>query len=64
MSSATLTSRGQITLPVKIPREMDLRLGDLHFNKNPDTGAYQMTRKTGAIMDLKGICKYDGSLEP
>ena len=63
MSSATLTSKGQITLPVEIRKEMGLKSGDrLHFIKNPETGAYQMTRKTGSIMDLKGICKYDGPL--
>ncbi len=61
MSSSVLTSKGQITLPAEIRKEMGLKSGDrLHFNKNPKTGSYEMTRKTGSIMDLFGILKYDG----
>ena len=61
MPSTTLTSKGQITLPVEIRRDLGLRVGDrLEFVKNPQTGSYEMTRKTGSIMDLLGIVKYDG----
>ncbi len=61
MPSTVLTSKGQITLPVEIRKEMGLKPGDrLEFNRNIETGTYEMTRKTGSIQDLFGIVKYDG----
>ncbi len=61
MPSTMLTSKGQITLPVEIRKEMGLKPGDrLEFRRNASTGTYEMTRKTGSIMDLKGLSNYDG----
>jgi AbrB family looped-hinge helix DNA binding protein len=61
MPSTMLTSKGQITLPVEIRKEMGLKPGDrLEFRRNASTGTYEMTRKTCSIMDLKGLSKYDG----
>ncbi len=61
MPSTILTTKGQVTIPVEVRREMGLKTGDrLEFTRNPDTGGYQVTRKTGSIMDLKSSVKYDG----
>jgi AbrB family looped-hinge helix DNA binding protein len=61
MPSTILTSKGQITLPVEIRREMGLTTGDrLEFTRNPETGGYEVTRTAGSIMDLKSSLKYDG----
>jgi AbrB family looped-hinge helix DNA binding protein len=61
MPSTVVTTKGQVTIPVEVRRDLGLNTGDrLEFTRNPDTGGYVMTRKTGSIMDLVGILKYDG----
>jgi antitoxin PrlF len=61
MPSTILTTKGQVTIPIEVRREMGLNTGDrLEFTRNPATGGYVVTRKTGSIMDLKSNVKYDG----
>jgi AbrB family looped-hinge helix DNA binding protein len=61
MPSTVLTTKGQITIPAEIRKELGLRTGDrVHFVRNPETGRYEMTKKTGSIMDLMGMVKYSG----
>jgi len=55
MPSATVTSKGQITLPVELRRRLKLKAGDkIDFFEFED-GRYGMQPKTGSITDLKGI---------
>ncbi len=61
MPSTVLTTKGQITIPAEVRKEMGLRTGDrVHFLRNAETGRYEMTKKTGSIMDLMGMVKYSG----
>lgn len=54
MSEATLTSKGQITIPADIRRSMSLSPRDrLTFTPMPD-GTVVMRAKTRSLMSLKG----------
>lgn len=54
MSEATLTSKGQITIPADIRRSMSLSPKDrLTFTPMPD-GTVVMRAKTRSLMSLKG----------
>ena len=55
MPSATLTSKGQLTIPVEVREALALKTGDkIDFFRNED-GTYTLQPKTGSIMDLQGI---------
>jgi AbrB family looped-hinge helix DNA binding protein len=57
MSEATLTSKGQITIPVDIRKSMSIGPKDrLTFTPMPD-GTVVMRAKTKSIRDLKGMLK-------
>ncbi len=54
MASATITSKGQITIPVEIRNMLSLKKGDkvnFHVNKN---GCVEMIPKTMSVKDLEG----------
>ena len=55
MPTATMTSKGQITIPVEMRRILGLKPGvriDFYPTEN---GEYAMRARTGSIKDLKGI---------
>lgn len=55
MSTATLTSKGQITLPADLRRVLSLESGDrIEFFRQAD-GVYGLRPLTGSVRDLKGI---------
>ncbi|MDP2677507.1 MAG: type II toxin-antitoxin system PrlF family antitoxin [Rhodoferax sp.] len=57
MSEATLTSKGQITIPADIRRTMAIGPKDrLTFTPMPD-GTVVMRAKTKSLLDLKGMLK-------
>lgn len=57
--SAKVTSKGQITLPAKLRRELGIRPGDsLEFRRNAQ-GHVEIMRRGGGLADLKGILKTD-----
>lgn len=57
MSTATLTSKGQITVPVEMRNDLRLIPGSkLEFEKQPN-GDYLVRRKTIDIRQLRGILK-------
>ena len=61
MATTTLTSKGQITIPVEVRKNLGLRTGDrIDIVKNSETGEYTLKPKKGSIKDLFGILKYDG----
>ncbi len=60
MTTATMTSKGQITVPANVREALRLVPGSkLDFIKQPD-GSYKILTKTGDIRQLRGIVKYDG----
>jgi antitoxin PrlF len=61
MPSAVLTTKGQITIPAEVRKEMGLSTGDrVYFILNKETGRFEVTRKTGSLLDLAGYFKHEG----
>jgi antitoxin PrlF len=60
MFTATMTTKGQITVPADVRAKLRLVPGSkLDFVEQPD-GSYKIRTKTGDIRRIKGIVKYDG----
>lgn len=58
--SAKITSKGQITLPAEMRRELGLKPGDrVDFHRN-ENGNYEVVAKRYTLEDLRGIIKLDG----
>jgi antitoxin PrlF len=56
MPSATMTSKGQVTIPVEIRAELGLDAGDrIEFIRNEGTGRYEVIPATVPVQALKGI---------
>ena len=55
MPTATLTSKGQITLPSELRRSLSLNSGDQIEFFNQADGSYALRPLTGSVRDLKGI---------
>ena len=54
MPTATMTSKGQITIPVELRKALGLKPGvRIDFYK-VDEGEYTFRPRTGSIMDLRG----------
>jgi len=60
MPTATMTSKGQITIPAKIRAAPGLKPGTrIDFHDRGD-GEYVLRPKTASIRDLEGCISYDG----
>jgi antitoxin PrlF len=60
MPTATVTSKGQVTLPMETRRKLRIGPGTkLDFFEN-EAGQTVIQPKLGDIRDLKGIVKYEG----
>lgn len=58
MPSATITSKGQVTIPVDVRNHLGLDSGDrIEFSFNEETGRYEVYPATRSITSLKGIVK-------
>lgn len=58
MPSATITSKGQVTIPVDVRNQLGLDSGDrIEFSYNEETGRYEVYPATRPITALKGIVK-------
>lgn len=61
VATTTLTSKGQITIPIEVRNNLGLRTGDrIDLVRNAETGEYALKPRKGSIKDLFGILKYDG----
>lgn len=57
MSIATVTSKGQITIPVEVRRALRLHAGTrVEFIQRP-SGSYELVPATISVKDLKGVVK-------
>lgn len=54
MSSATVTSKGQVTIPVDVRTKLGLRPGSRLTFVPTDTGGYEIHVHAASIHDLKG----------
>ncbi len=60
MPTATMTSKGQITVPSEVRADLRLQTGDrVRFEKGAN-GVYELRPVKGSIMRLAGIFKHDG----
>lgn len=60
MPTATMTSKGQITLPKEIRDDLNLVAGSkVMFVKMPN-GQYNLVPRTGKISDIFGMLHYSG----
>lgn len=56
MPSATMTSKGQITIPVEVRNQLGIDAGDrVEFILNENTGRFEMIPATVPVQALKGI---------
>jgi antitoxin PrlF len=60
MATAALTSKGQITIPIRVREDLGLKTGDRVSFIKGENGEYILKAKTGSIMDLEGIFKWTG----
>ncbi len=54
MTSATVTSKGQVTIPVDVRTKLGLRPGSRLAFVPTETGGYEIHPETASIKDLKG----------
>ena len=54
MPEATVTSKGQITIPAQVRRDLGLTAGSRVNFVQMDNGAYEIIAKTGSVKSLKG----------
>lgn len=55
MSTATLTSKGQITIPIAVRNELQLDTGDRVEFVQIAPGRYELIANTSDIKELKGL---------
>ena len=60
MPTATMTSKGQITIPIKVRRALGLTTGARIDFYEIEDGEYALRAKTGSIMDMRGCLAYAG----
>jgi AbrB family looped-hinge helix DNA binding protein len=60
MSTASLTSKGQITLPISIRKKLRLNTGDQVVFIEREDGEITVKAKKGNLMDLKGSLRWTG----
>jgi antitoxin PrlF len=57
MSEATMTSKGQVTIPADIRKAMGLSAGERVVFTRLDDGTTVMRPKTRSVLELKGMLK-------
>ncbi|KVQ19956.1 AbrB family transcriptional regulator [Burkholderia cepacia] len=58
MTAATITSKGQVTIPVDVRNQLGLEAGDrIEFSFNEATGRYEVYPATRSLVALKGVVK-------
>lgn len=59
MDTATLTSKGQLTLPANVRRRLGLRAGDRLTFEDDGSGGFRLvaTKKTHEVAQLAGLLK-------
>ena len=64
MPTATITSKGQVTIPVAVRREMDLQPGSkIEFIPDVD-GTWRVVKRKRSIMELAGVIEWTGDPVP
>jgi len=61
MDSATLTTKGQMTLPSRIRKALNLNPGDRMELTLGEDGTVTMRKKSGSFEELRGIVTVEGA---
>ncbi len=57
MSEATMTSKGQVTIPAEIRKALNLTAGERVVFTQLDDGTTLMRAKTRSVLELRGVLK-------
>lgn len=60
MASATITSKGQITIPAKVRQALKLEPGDRIEFVEVETGKFQLLPATRSVRELEGMLHQPG----
>jgi antitoxin PrlF len=60
MYTASVNSKGQITIPAEVRKDLGLKAGDRVWFIKGEHGEYILKVKTGSIQDHRGIVKWTG----
>jgi antitoxin PrlF len=60
MVMATMTSKGQITVPKEVREALGLKAGTRVSFVRDESGSYYLRAKTGSVRDLRGMLKWHG----
>lgn len=60
MSTAALSSKGQLTIPADVRADLRLNAGDRVSFERAEDGSYRIRAVKGDIMRLAGMLKHDG----
>jgi antitoxin PrlF len=55
MSTGTMTSKGQITIPADVRRALGLRPGSRVAFVQRGDGVFELRRETGSVRSLRGV---------
>jgi antitoxin PrlF len=60
MPTATITSKGQITIPLEVRKSLKLKAGDKIDFYETEAGNFAFKPKSGSIMEMQGILQKMG----
>jgi antitoxin PrlF len=60
MPVATVSSKGQVTIPVEVRQALNITTGTKVQFLPRDDGTYDFIPLTGSVMDLRGMFTWDG----
>jgi AbrB family looped-hinge helix DNA binding protein len=60
MATATVTSQGQITIPLEVRKKPGIKPGDRVRFIEGENGEFILKPKTGSLMDMKGCLHWTG----
>jgi AbrB family looped-hinge helix DNA binding protein len=60
MYTASVNSKGQITIPAEVRKDLGLKAGDRVWFLKGERGEYILEHKTGSIQDVKGMIHWTG----
>jgi antitoxin PrlF len=55
MSTATLTTKGQVTIPVDVRRDLNVDVGDRIEFVQIEPGRYEVVAATRSVRELRGL---------
>ncbi len=60
MPSATVTSKGQVTIPKAVRQALDIKSGDRLLFRVRSDGLLEIHVETGDLRSLQGVLKHNG----